>query len=95
MNKKDNNIPNSSRRRLRGIVVKKSGDKTVAVEVVRSLRHPMYHKSSKWTKRYLAHDEVNQAVVGQQVEIAESRPMSRRKRWILVSVLNQEAADKK
>lgn len=72
------------RRRLTGVVVKRSGSKTVAVEIVRQLRHPVYNKSSKWTKRYLAHDSADSVVVGQTVTIEESRPISRRKRWRVV-----------
>ncbi len=72
------------RRRLAGVVVSRSGAKTIAVEVVREVRHPVYNKKSKWTKRYLAHDEREEAAVGQSVTIEESRPISRRKRWVLV-----------
>lgn len=70
-----------SRRLLRGRVVAKSGNKTVAVEVTTVRRHPLYDKKLMRSKRYLAHDENNAAAVGQAVTIAETRPRSRRKRW--------------
>lgn len=74
-----------SKRELTGIIVRKSGDKTVAVQVVRTVRHEKYGKSQKHSKTYLAHDENNVAEVGQQVVIQETRPLSARKRWILVT----------
>lgn len=74
----------TKKRRLHGVVVRKSGAKTVAVEVTRVIRHPLYRKSMKRTKRYLAHDAKDQATVGQTVTIQESRPLSARKRWVIV-----------
>lgn len=71
-------------RELQGVVVKKSGTKTVAVEVVRILQHPTYRKRIKRTKKYLAHDPQETCVVGQAVTIREGRPMSARKRWFIV-----------
>lgn len=78
-----------SKRILTGTVVKKSGAKTVAVEVVRSISHKKYGKSIKQTKKYLAHDEQEKAEVGQEVTIQEARPLSARKRWIVIE--NKEA----
>lgn len=74
-----------SRRLLHGIVVARSGDKTVSVEVTSIARHPLYDKKITHSKRYLAHDEGNAATVGQAVTIQETRPLSRRKRWRLVT----------
>ncbi len=73
------------KRELDGVVVRKSGDKTVSVEVVRVISHPVYGKRIKRTKRYLVHDEANAATVGQMVRIREARPMSARKRWTVIS----------
>lgn len=73
------------KRTMQGIVVSRSGDKTVAVEVLRTTRHPKYGKLLKKSKKYLVHDPNNAAGVGQAVTIAEDRPRSRRKRWILIS----------
>lgn len=68
-------------KKLNGTVVKKSGDKTVAVEVKRTIVHPLYQKRQVRTKIYLVHDPKNEAEVGKEVEISESRPISKRKRW--------------
>lgn len=74
-----------SRRLLHGTVVARSGSKTVAVEVTSGRRHPLYGKKVTRSKRYLAHDESNAAAVGQMVTIQETRPLSRRKRWLVVT----------
>lgn len=66
------------------MVVRRSGNKTVAVEIKRVMRDPLYGKTIARTKRYLVHDEENKAEVGQQVTIQETRPLSRQKRWTLV-----------
>lgn len=73
------------KRELRGVVVSKSGIKTVAVEVVRVAAHPLYGKRIHRTKRYLAHDTSDLITVGEKVIIRESRPLSARKRWVIVS----------
>lgn len=78
-------VTEARRRRLTGVVVRRSGDKTVAVEIKRVMRDPLYGKTIARTKRYLVHDEGNKAEVGQTVEIEESRPLSKRKRWVVVS----------
>jgi small subunit ribosomal protein S17 len=72
------------KRELEGVVVRKSGSKTVAVEVVRVIAHPLYGKRIKQTKRYLAHDESDATPVGEHVTIQESRPLSARKRWVVL-----------
>ena len=72
------------KRELAGVVVKKSGSKTVAVEIVRVIAHPLYGKRIKRTKRYLAHDVSDALSVGDNVTIQESRPLSARKRWIVL-----------
>ena len=69
---------------LSGTVVKKSGDKTVAVEVLLRRQHLMYGKTQESAKRYLVHDPRNTVQVGQTVQIRETRPLSARKRWIVV-----------
>lgn len=68
---------------LTGTVVKKSGDKTVSVEVRTTRQHPRYHKTVKRAKKYLAHDPKNETQVGDAVTIRGTRPLSRRKRWIV------------
>jgi small subunit ribosomal protein S17 len=69
---------------MEGKVVKRSGDKTVAVEVVTLSTHQLYGKKMKHTKRYLSHDPENKAEVGQVVTIREIRPLSRHKRFMVV-----------
>ena len=72
-------------KKLIGTVVKRSGDKTIAVKVRRVVVHPLYHKRQTKTKTYLAHDPANAAVLGEEVTIQESRPRSKRKRWVIVT----------
>jgi small subunit ribosomal protein S17 len=61
------------------------------VEVGRRMTHPKYHKVMTRLKNYYAHDEKNEAKVGDRVEITETRPLSKLKRWRLVSVLQPAA----
>lgn len=70
-----------------GTVVSDKGDKTIVVKVVRAFSHPLYKRTVKASKKYMAHDEQNRAKIGDRVEIIESRPLSRRKRWRLVQIL--------
>ena len=73
------------RRRLTGVVVSNKMEKSATVRVERLVKHPRYHKYIKRCKMYLVHDEANSVNPGDQVEIEESRPISRRKRWVIVS----------
>jgi small subunit ribosomal protein S17 len=73
-----------------GIVISKSGDKTVNVLVERLVRHPLYKKVIKRRKKFLAHDEHNACKVGDKVKIIESRPLSRRKRWRVIEIYPRE-----
>ncbi|MBI3255556.1 MAG: 30S ribosomal protein S17 [Candidatus Andersenbacteria bacterium] len=66
---------------LEGKVVKKSGSKTVSVEVVRQVPHPLYRKTMRHSKRYLAHDAKETVQVGDVVKIVKTRPISKRKHW--------------
>ena len=68
-----------------GLVVSDKMDKTVTVQVERRFKHPLYKKFIKRTKKYAAHDEANACKVGDQVQIQECRPISRRKSWEVVS----------
>ena len=69
-----------------GIVRSNKMDKTAVVEVVRYVRHPLYKKYIRRHDKYHAHDEANEANVGDTVELMESRPLSKTKRWRLISV---------
>jgi small subunit ribosomal protein S17 len=72
-----------------GVVVSDKMDKGVVVSVEWQVRHGVYGKTQKRTSRFLAHDEENTAKVGDQVAIVESRPLSRRKRWIVTRVVRK------
>lgn len=69
-----------------GVVTSNKMDKTIVVTVDRLARHKRYKKVIKISKKYYAHDESNQAKVGDEVRIAETRPTSKLKRWRLVEV---------
>ncbi len=77
------------RKRLIGEVTSDKMDKTVVVEVTTTRRHPLYGKVVRMTKKYKAHDENNECRVGDRVQIIESRPISRHKRWAVVSILER------
>lgn len=72
------------RKRLEGVVVKKAGEKTTVVKVVTLDRHPKYLKKVVKSKKYLVHDLEGRGA-GEQVIIEETRPLSRRKRWKMVT----------
>jgi small subunit ribosomal protein S17 len=74
-----------------GIVVSDKMDKTVKVAIERQVRHEVYGKTGRRTSTFLAHDEKNDAKIGDRVAITETRPMSRRKRWALARVVRQAA----
>jgi small subunit ribosomal protein S17 len=73
------------KRILQGVVVSDACDKTVIVRVERRVMHPLYKKFVSRSKKYAAHDEENRYHAGDAVRIEESRPLSKRKRWIVVS----------
>jgi small subunit ribosomal protein S17 len=72
------------RRVLQGTVVSDANDKTVTVRVERRVSHPVYKKTIRRSKKYAAHDEKNQFKVGDKVQIVESAPISKSKRWQVV-----------
>jgi small subunit ribosomal protein S17 len=72
-----------------GVVVSDKMDKSVVVSVARQVRHGVYGKTQKRTSKFLAHDEGNTAHVGDEVAIVESRPLSRRKRWMVTRVVRK------
>ena len=73
------------RRVLQGTVVSDKGDKTVIVLVERRVMHPVYKKFIRQSKKYAAHDENNAFKAGDTVSIIECRPISKRKRWTVVT----------
>ena len=77
------------RKRLSGVVTSDKMDKTITVTVTTTKRHPIYGKVMRLTKKYKVHDEKNEANVGERVQIIESKPLSRHKRFALVSILER------
>jgi small subunit ribosomal protein S17 len=84
------NEARENRRKVReGLVASTGMEKTIVVRVVDRVRHPRYDKTVQRTTKFLAHDELNDARVGDRVRIRETRPLSKRKRWHLVEVLER------
>jgi small subunit ribosomal protein S17 len=72
-----------------GVVVSNKMDKTISVMVERRLKHPIYGKTVKRSKKFFAHDEDNTCKEGDKVRIMETRPLSKNKRWRLVEILER------
>ena len=79
----------NKRRRMNGVVTSNKMTKTVVVEVSRTYRHPLYRKVVHSTMRVKAHDELD-CQVGDQVQIVESRPISKDKNWVVESITKHE-----
>lgn len=79
----------NNRRRMTGVVTSNKMTKTVVVEITRVFRHPLYRKVVHSSKRVKAHDEIG-CQIGDHVQIVESRPMSRDKRWVVENVIKKE-----
>ena len=80
---------------LQGVVSSDKGDKTIVVTVASRKTHPIYKKKYTSSKKFIAHDEKNEANSGDTVIIAESRPLSARKRHILVSIVGRAGVEHK
>ena len=80
------------KRILQGEVVSDKNDKTIVVKVERRLRHPVFKKTVRMSKKYHAHDEKNEAKTGEIVRIEETRPLSKQKRWTLVGKVDASKA---
>jgi small subunit ribosomal protein S17 len=74
---------------ITGVIVSDKMDKSVVVAVERQIRHDVYGKTQRRTSKFLAHNEENDAKVGDRVAIVESRPLSRRKRWVVTRVVEK------
>ncbi|NPV30129.1 MAG: 30S ribosomal protein S17 [Firmicutes bacterium] len=81
--------PRPQRKTRIGKVVSDKMDKTVVVAVETLVRHPLYGKTVKRTKKFKAHDEENACRIGDQVKIMETRPLSKEKRWRVVEILER------
>lgn len=79
----------SRRKVFVGQVVSDKMDKTIAVSVERRIRHPLYGKFMKKSKKFIAHDQDNACHIGDIVRIMETRPLSRRKRWRLIEIVEK------
>ena len=73
------------KRVLEGVVVSDKNDKTIVVEVERRFTHPLLKKTVRRTMKYHAHDEANTFKIGDKVEIQESAPISKKKRWVALA----------
>lgn len=72
-----------------GVVVSNKMDKSIVVEIERREKHPIYGKFIKKTSRFMAHDEKNDSNIGDTVRIMETRPLSKRKCWRLVEIIER------
>ncbi len=79
----------SNKRTLEGVVVSNKAEQTVIVQVERKFLHPRYRKTVRSHKKYMAHDAENTCNIGDTVRIVESAPISRRKRWVMETVLTR------
>jgi small subunit ribosomal protein S17 len=81
----------NTRRRITGVVTSDKMDKTVIVEISRTYRHRLYKKVVSSRRRIMAHDELG-CQLGDTVRIVESRPISRRKRWVVEEIIRRDIA---
>ena len=79
----------SVKAQVTGTVVSDKMEKTVVVAIERQVRHGVYGKIQRRTSKFVAHNEGNEAKAGDTVNIAESRPLSRRKRWVVTQVVTK------
>ncbi len=79
----------NTRKVLRGTVVSDKMDKTIVVEITTTKSHPLYGRQTKYSKRFKAHDEMNECKVGDVVEIMETRPLSADKHFRLVKIVEK------
>lgn len=79
----------NKRRRMTGVVASNKMTKTVVIEITRTFRHPLYKKVVHLSKRVKAHDELG-CQIGDYVQVVESHPLSREKRWVVEAILKRE-----
>jgi small subunit ribosomal protein S17 len=86
----DEQAQQRGRRKVRvGVVVSDAMDKTVLVRIDRTMRHPLYKKTVRRSSKLAAHDEHNDAHVGDTVRVMETRPLSKTKRWRIVEIVER------
>lgn len=84
------NAPSRNLRKVRfGLVTSNKMDKTIVVKVERRVKHPIYGKYVKKSSKFVAHDENNECGIGDTVQIMETRPLSKRKRWRLTKIVER------
>lgn len=74
-----------------GLVISNKMQKTIVVKIENRYPHPIYSKTMVKTKNYLAHDELEQCIIGDQVLVEECRPFSKKKRWKLIKILSKSS----
>jgi small subunit ribosomal protein S17 len=82
-------VQRKKRKERIGLVVSNKMTKSIVVAVERKVKHPIYGKFVKKTKRFMAHDEENACGIGDTVRISETRPLSKNKRWRLVEIIEK------
>ncbi|HOX86513.1 MAG TPA: 30S ribosomal protein S17 [bacterium] len=79
----------ATRKVITGVVASDKMDKSRTVKVERSIKHPLYRKYVKKTSKFMAHDETNESHIGDTVRIMETRPLSARKRWRVIEIVQR------
>ncbi len=82
-------LENKKGRSMQGIVVSDKNDKTIVVRVETLVKHPLLKKYIRRRKKFTAHDPMNECGIGDKVKIVECRPLSKNKRWHLVSIIDK------
>lgn len=77
------------RKERTGLVVSNKMEKSIVVQIQRQYRHPVYGKFIRKSNKFVAHDEKNECNIGDTVRIAETRPLSKRKNWRLVEIIER------
>ena len=85
----ESTIDRNLRKVRTGLVLSNKMDKSITVAVSRTVKHPVYSKILKKTSKFTAHDEKNEANVGDKVKLMETKPISKRKRWRLIEILER------
>ncbi len=89
MSEVENALDRNLRKVRFGLVTSNKMDKTIVVKVERRVKHPIYGKFVKKTSKFVAHDEKNECGIGDTVQIMETRPLSKRKRWRLTKIVER------
>ncbi|MBU4369761.1 30S ribosomal protein S17 [Patescibacteria group bacterium] len=81
-----------AKKRFQGVVTSDKMDKTIVVMINRTKVHPIYKKRYQVSKKYKVHDQKNEAKIGDQVTFEECRPLSKDKKWRLITILSEKAS---